>query len=136
MMTILNQTSRFLRITLSRGKVLRLGPRKEGQISTQDVERDCVGDSRPPHKVVYERATGRHVQSPCDADHRHRGIGALHVGAGDNNRINIGRSLAGLFERLFGFLFRLLFVRGPTLDELGGPRLHTLEGAVPCTAAA
>ena len=42
MMTILNQTSRFLRITLSRGKVLRLGPRKEGQISTQDAERDSV----------------------------------------------------------------------------------------------
>ena len=38
MVTILNQTSRFLRITLSRGKVLRLGPRKEGQISTQDSE--------------------------------------------------------------------------------------------------
>ena len=32
MITILNETSRFLRIPLSRGKVLRLGPRKEGQI--------------------------------------------------------------------------------------------------------
>ena len=42
MITILNQTPRFLRITLSRGKVLRLGPRKEGQISTQDAERDTV----------------------------------------------------------------------------------------------
>ena len=42
MITILNQTSRFLRITLSRGKVLRLGPRKEGQISTQDADRDSV----------------------------------------------------------------------------------------------
>ena len=42
MITILNQTPRFLRITLSRGKVLRLGPHKEGQISTQDVERDSV----------------------------------------------------------------------------------------------
>ena len=42
MITILNQTSRFLRITLSRGKVLRLGPRKEGQISTQDAERASV----------------------------------------------------------------------------------------------
>ncbi len=42
MITILNQTSRFLRITLSRGKVLRLGPRKEGQISTQDAECDSI----------------------------------------------------------------------------------------------
>jgi len=42
MITILNQTSRFLRINLSRGKVLRLGPRKEGQISTQDAELDSV----------------------------------------------------------------------------------------------
>jgi hypothetical protein len=42
MITILNQTSRFLRITLSRGKVLRLGPRKEGQVSTQDAERDSI----------------------------------------------------------------------------------------------
>ena len=42
MITILNQTSRFLRIHLSRGKVLRLGPRKEGQISTQDAAGDTV----------------------------------------------------------------------------------------------
>ena len=42
MVTILNQTSRFLRITLSRGKVLRLGPRKEGQLSTQDADRDSI----------------------------------------------------------------------------------------------
>ena len=42
MITILNQTSRFLRISLSRGKVLRLGPRKEGQISTRDADLDTV----------------------------------------------------------------------------------------------
>ena len=42
MITIRNQTARFLRITLSRGKVLRLGPRKEGQVSTQDAERDSI----------------------------------------------------------------------------------------------
>ena len=42
MITILNQTSRFLRIPLSRGKVLRLGPRKEGQISTQDAGGDTM----------------------------------------------------------------------------------------------
>ena len=42
MITILNQTPKFLRVPLSRGKILRLGPRKEGQISTQDAERDSV----------------------------------------------------------------------------------------------
>ena len=42
MITILNQTSRFLRINLSRGKVLRLGPRKEGQISAHDAGGDTV----------------------------------------------------------------------------------------------
>lgn len=42
MITILNQTSRFLRIHLPRGKVLRLGPRKEGQISTHDADVDAV----------------------------------------------------------------------------------------------
>ncbi len=42
MITILNQTPRFLRITLSRGKVLRLGPHKEGQVSTQNVECESV----------------------------------------------------------------------------------------------
>ena len=42
MITILNQTSRFLRIALSRGKVLRLGPRKEGQISNHDSEHDSI----------------------------------------------------------------------------------------------
>ncbi len=42
MITILNQTNRFLRIHLARGKVLRLGPRKEGQISTHDADGDTV----------------------------------------------------------------------------------------------
>ena len=42
MTTILNQTSQFLRISLARGKVLRLGPHKEGQIATPDVDRDSV----------------------------------------------------------------------------------------------
>lgn len=42
MTTILNQTSRFLRISLARGKVLRLGPHKEGQIATPDADRDSV----------------------------------------------------------------------------------------------
>ena len=38
MKTIVNRTGRALRIPLSRGRVLRLGPRKEGQIATQDAE--------------------------------------------------------------------------------------------------
>ncbi len=42
MKTVLNKTGRPLRIALSRGRALRLGPRKEGQIATQDAERDAV----------------------------------------------------------------------------------------------
>ena len=42
MKTVLNKTGRPLKIALSRGRVLRLGPRKEGQIATQDAERDAV----------------------------------------------------------------------------------------------
>jgi hypothetical protein len=38
MKTIINKTRRPLAIRLSRGKVLRLGPGKEGQIATQDVD--------------------------------------------------------------------------------------------------
>ncbi|SVC92625.1 uncharacterized protein METZ01_LOCUS345479, partial [marine metagenome] len=33
MKTIINKTGRPLKITLSQGRVLRLGPRKEGQIA-------------------------------------------------------------------------------------------------------
>ena len=38
MKTIINKTRRPLAIKLSRGKVLRLGPSKEGQIATQDAD--------------------------------------------------------------------------------------------------
>lgn len=42
MKTILNTTRRALTIRLSRGKVLRLGPGKEGQVTTQDADRESV----------------------------------------------------------------------------------------------
>lgn len=42
MKSILNTTRRPLAVRLSRGKVLRLGPGKEGQIATQDAERESV----------------------------------------------------------------------------------------------
>ena len=45
MKTIVNQTHRALKISLSRGRVLRLGPRKEGQIVTSDAERESVTQS-------------------------------------------------------------------------------------------
>lgn len=38
MKTVRNKTPRPLRVRLSRGKTLHLGPLKEGQISFQDVE--------------------------------------------------------------------------------------------------
>ena len=42
MKTIINKTRRPLKIKLSEGRVLRLGPTKEGQITTHDVDRDSV----------------------------------------------------------------------------------------------
>lgn len=45
MKTIVNKTHRPLKISLSRGRMLRLGPRKEGQIATSDVERESVKQS-------------------------------------------------------------------------------------------
>ena len=42
MKSILNTTRRPLAVRLSRGKVLRLGPGKEGQITTQDAERESL----------------------------------------------------------------------------------------------
>jgi len=42
MKTVVNRTGRALRIPLSRGRVLRLGPRKEGQIATQDAGREAL----------------------------------------------------------------------------------------------
>lgn len=40
MKTIINRARKPLKIHLSRGRVLHLGPNKEGQVATQDAERD------------------------------------------------------------------------------------------------
>ena len=42
MKIVVNKTHRPLKIPLSQGRVLRLGPRKEGQIATQDAEREAL----------------------------------------------------------------------------------------------
>ena len=42
MKTIVNKTRRPLKIKLAQGRVLRLGPAKEGQIVTRDAERESV----------------------------------------------------------------------------------------------
>ena len=42
MKTIINKTRRPLKIKLSQGRGLRLGPSKEGQIATHDAERESV----------------------------------------------------------------------------------------------
>ena len=40
MKSIINKARRPLKINLSRGRVLHLGPGKEGQIATQDADRE------------------------------------------------------------------------------------------------
>lgn len=42
MKTILNSSRRPLKIHLSRGRVLHLGPGKKGQIATKDADRDSL----------------------------------------------------------------------------------------------
>ena len=42
MKTVLNKTHRPLKIKLSQGKVLHLGPNKEGQIAPKDSERESI----------------------------------------------------------------------------------------------
>ena len=42
MKTIVNKTRRPLKVKLAQGRVLRLGPAKEGQIATHDAERESV----------------------------------------------------------------------------------------------
>jgi len=42
MKKVINKAHRPLKIRLSRGKTLHLGPLKEGQIAAGDVERDSV----------------------------------------------------------------------------------------------
>lgn len=80
MKTIVNKTGRALRIPLSRGRVLRLGPHKEGQITTQDAELDPLkqrvksgeveifddasqlGRANPGARGGAARATGGHAR--------------------------------------------------------------------------
>ena len=42
MKTIINKTQRPLKIPLGQGRVLRLGPLKEGQIGTKDADRESL----------------------------------------------------------------------------------------------
>ena len=71
MKTIVNKTHRPLKIKLSQGRVLHLGPAKEGQIATQDADRKSVQQLIESGDVeVYDDAsrTGpRAGQGPASA---------------------------------------------------------------------
>ena len=70
MKTVRNTTHRPLRVHLSRGKTLHLGPRKEGQISAHDVdaagvqrlveagELEIVGDGAPAAEGAGSASAG------------------------------------------------------------------------------
>lgn len=70
MKSILNKARKPLKIHLSRGRVLHLGPGKEGQIASQDAERDSfkklvesgqieiVGEGSGPVAATGNLATG------------------------------------------------------------------------------
>ena len=71
MKTVVNRTGRALRIPLSRGRVLRLGPRKEGQIATPDAELE----------PVKQRVAGGEIEIFDDASQMGRANPAVHGGA-------------------------------------------------------
>ena len=60
-----------MRIPLSHGRVLRLGPRKEGQIGTQDAESD----------PLKERVASGEIEIFDDASHTGRANSAARAGA-------------------------------------------------------
>ena len=69
MKTIVNRTRRPLKIKLSQGRVLRLGPSKEGQIATHDAERESVQRLVEADEVEIidegSRGTGRGSKGPA-----------------------------------------------------------------------
>lgn len=71
MKTVVNRTGRPLRIPLSRGRVLRLGPRREGQIATQDAERE----------VLKQRVASGEIEIFDDAAHGGRAQADVRTGA-------------------------------------------------------
>ena len=71
MKTVVNRTGRALRIPLSRGRVLRLGPRKEGQVATHDAELD----------QVKQRVAGGEIEIFDDASQQGRANPAVRGGA-------------------------------------------------------
>ena len=70
MKTVVNRTGRALRIPLSQGRVLRLGPRKEGRIATRDAERD----------PLQQRVASGEIEIFDDASHGGRANAAAHTG--------------------------------------------------------
>ena len=72
MKTVVNRTGRALRIPLSRGRVLRLGPRKEGQMATHDAELEAV----------KQRVASGDIEIFDDSSHLGRANPAVRGGAG------------------------------------------------------
>ncbi len=77
MKTIVNKTSRPLKIKLAQGRVLRLGPAKEGQIATPDAERESVQKMIEAGEVeVFDdvsRSGSRARRGPAGPSGGHRG---------------------------------------------------------------
>ncbi len=82
MKTIVNKTRRPLKITLAQGRVLRLGPAKEGQIATHDGERESVQKMIQAGEVdVFDdvsRSGSRARRGPAGGTVGHRGSQGAH----------------------------------------------------------
>lgn len=70
MRAVRNTTNRPLAIALGRGKVLHLGPRKEGRIATGDLERPSVQELIDEGTLELVGSGGGRSRRPSD-EHAH-----------------------------------------------------------------
>ncbi len=79
MKTIVNKTRRPLKIKLAQGRVLRLGPAKEGQIATHDAERESVQKMIEAGEVeVFDDVSRSGLRARSGPSGGHRGSQRAH----------------------------------------------------------
>ncbi len=71
MKTIRNKTTRPIRVPLPRGKTLHLGPRKEGQISTHDVDHPPLRKLVEAGEIEVLGESTEEVPEPRKGEHLH-----------------------------------------------------------------
>jgi hypothetical protein len=77
MRSVTNKTNKPLAVPLPRGKILRLGPRKTGQISSDDIDHPPLKKLADAGEIeIHEEG---HVPSPGGGSERAESTGAHHT---------------------------------------------------------